>query len=120
MNFYDRYGNPVVYNDADMHLFLYSSSNSIAYIYEDAIYNNSGNQIGWFVNNWMYDLNGLVVFFTETSFGFGPIKPFCKPVPFVNHLNVNYVPSHFFQKIKRFRPLFQMQWSPLSGIHFFD
>ena len=117
MNFYDRFGQPIAYSTDSGEIFLFNGL-PVAYIFEDAIYSYQGVQYGWILNNWIRDLNGYAVFFNELSFGFGPMKPMRRMLPMKAMKRM--VPMKSMRRVKRAKPVLRMQWSPLSGLLFFE
>ena len=114
MNYYDRFGNPVIHIDnGDIYSF---KGVPLAYVYLDTVYSFSGKQLGWFVNGWIYDMSGCPLLFSEASTG-GPVKPVRRvaPVALVNH--VSRVKAA--RKNKTVRPVLKMNWSNESIDSFF-
>lgn len=118
MVFYDRSGSPEAYMEKDDDTFFSFGGVPQAYLYSDAVYSFTGKQLGWFRSGWIRDLQGKCVFFTESTEGFGPIKPIRRVCPVKSVRQIK--PIKAVREVMRVRPIDNLQWSSLSGNVFFD
>lgn len=114
MNFYDKCGRPVVYDDDGIYSY---SGKPLAYIDGDAVYSYRGLQLGWYDQGWIRDINGACVMFTEGAIG-GPIKP----IPMLSPLRClkQLKPLKGVKQLKRIKPIYSIWWSSLSVERFFS
>lgn len=108
MNYYDKTGRPVIYDDNGLYSF---GGKPLGYIDGDAVYAYNGIQLGWYDQGWIRDINGACVLFTEGAVG-GPVKP----LPFMPHLKSlkQLKPLKGIKQPKRIKPIFKIGWSSLD------
>ena len=83
---YDRDGNPIAYisDDYDSNIYLFEGE-AVAYLFnEREVYGINGRHLGWFIDEVLYDSNGLRIGFTHNtcpkSGAKEPIKSKRKPI----------------------------------------
>ena len=115
MIFYNEHGKAIAFSDDNEHIYLFSGQ-PVAYIFEDAVYNFNGKQLGWLERGWVRDLNGCCVFFSENANGSGPIKLIKQITPIKPIKQI--LPIKSIRNIKKIKPINQSSWSTLSGTFF--
>ena len=115
-NFYNKDGSPIAYTDDDKTIFFFLLE-PVAYFDNDAIYSFNGKQLGWFEKEWVRDLDGECVFFTDKTRGGGPFLPFKQFLPFKAFKQ--FLPFKGFKEFKKIKPFYRNSWSQLSDKQFF-
>lgn len=88
----------------------------VAWIADNALYDYSGNYLGWFQDGWVRDRAGNAVFFTAEATG-GPVKPARQARP-VRGANTAH-PVRGTREVQPTRPARTSSWSLLSDESFF-
>ena len=117
MVLFDRNGRPKAFCDDGTHIFLFSGE-PVAYFYGDAVYTFKGKQLGWFEAGWVRDMQGKCVFYWEKDTGYGPVKMTRGVVPTKGVKRT--IPVKCTRAIRPTRAINKLDWSPLSGIEFFQ
>lgn len=113
--FYNRNGEPTCYTEDGEHIFSFRGD-PLGYIYGELIYTYSGNHIGWYLDNWIRDLRGNCVFYTDISSG-GPVKPTMHVAPVRSVKRI--APIKCTRHVPTVKPVKTYSWSYNSGIDFF-
>jgi hypothetical protein len=115
--FYDQYEDPIAYVEESSQAIYTFPGEPVAWIHDEGVYAYSGQFLGWFRNGWIWDHQGLAVFFSENSTG-GPVRPVrgVRPVRDVRQVR----PVKGVREVRPVRPAPQLDWSNLSGVQFFD
>lgn len=107
MKFYNKFGDPILYSEDNIHLYLFSGK-PIGYIHDNKIYNYIGKHLGWLYMGWLIDLHGYYSYFSENASG-GPIKPIKKITPIKGIKQIKPIKS--IREISKIRPIVQNFWS---------
>ncbi len=116
MVFYDKKGRATAYTEDKVHIYLFAGD-AVAYFDRDALYSYSGEQLGWFENGWIRDLDGYCVFYSEVAYG-GPSKPVKGMCPVKCAKRIK--PIKRVKNVRRIKSISRLSWSPLSSEEFFD
>lgn len=117
LTFYNRYGKPIAYTDDGEYIYLFSGK-PVAYFDDESVYGFNGKHLGRFIDGWIRDNNGHCVFFTEESYGSGPVKPIRQVKPVKSVKSVKPVKS--VKQVRPVKPVISLSWSPLSSELFFN
>lgn len=115
MTFYDKNGYAVCYTMDNIHLYSFDGY-PLAYFHAEKVWSYNGCCLGWLHNNWIIDVNGFYVFFSEYATG-GMLKPLrhLKPLKSLRRLR----PLKSLRHFAPLKPLVKSQWSSLSFEEFF-
>jgi hypothetical protein len=115
LTFYDSNGQPIAYSDDGEHIFSFAGA-AVGYLHGGSVWNYSGKHLGRFDKGWLRDNNGDAALFTDDAFG-GPLKPLkqLKPLKDLKQL----LPMTGLRELTPLKPLNSLEWSKLSGEHFF-
>jgi len=115
--FFDSDGAAVAYKDHDGDVIFLWDGRPVAVLDDDSVYFFDGRHAGWFVDGWVRDHEGKVVYFTDHAVG-GPVRP-VRQVRRVRGVR-QVRPVRGVRQVKPVRPVRQLVWSPLaSGTAFF-
>ena len=116
LTLYDSAGRPVAYSDDGEHIYSFDGR-PVAYFHDDSVWSFDGRHLGRFESGWVRDNQGNGAFFTESATG-GPLKPMreLKPLKGLKQLR----PLKALRQLRPLKPLNSLDWSKLSGEHFFD
>lgn len=88
----------------------------VAWIADDAVYDYSGNYLGWFQDGWVRDRTGNAVFFTKEAAG-GPVKP--ARLTSIMRGTKTARPARGAREVQPTRPARTSSWSLFSDESFF-
>lgn len=114
--FYSKSGNPFAYTEDNCHIFHFKGE-PLAYIYEGSVYSYKGNHLGFYLDGWIRDNDGLCIFFTKGAKD-GPPK-IRKDISRVKSPKLKIPIKNAREKIQRNLEIKQ-DWSELSSLQFFD
>ena len=116
MTFYNSKGKAIAYLYDDEYIFLFSGE-PVAYLYDKVVYHFDGRHLGWFENEWVRDLDGKCVFFTENTTGGGPAKParHARPAKSAKFAK----PAKYARQARYARSSNSFTWSEFSSEKFF-
>jgi hypothetical protein len=113
---YDRTGAAIAYTLEDGETLYTYGGRPVGYIHEDAIFSFQGRILGWYLDGWVVDFDGMRVFFSKDSQG-GPARPI-RGIPPIRGIR-QYCPGRAGRFGKGLKPAFSLLWSPRSGGSFF-
>lgn len=115
MTFYDKNGYAVFYTMDNIHLYSFDGY-PLAYFHAEKVWAYSGHCLGWLHNNWIIDVNGFYVFFSEYSTG-GILRPLRHLKPLISLRRLRPLKSP--RTIAPLKPLVKLNWSSLTFKEFF-
>lgn len=116
VEFWNIEGRPIAYVDDDGESIYLWDGMPVAWLEGDAIYAYSGRFLGWFVDGWVRDIDGDVVFFTDNAQG-GPVKPVRQVRPVRGVRGVR--PIRGVREIRPIRAVRSLNWSAHSDESWF-
>lgn len=114
---YNKEGYAIAYTEDATNIYLFNGR-AVGVFIRGSLYNYLGRPLGWYIDHWIRDNQGHYVFFTDLTEG-GLLKP-------IKHMKPQKLPKNPKPYPRKIYPRKQaviynnLNWSRLSGIHFFN
>lgn len=114
--FYDKEGRAVAYTPDREHIYAFPGI-PLAYREGSSVYTFTGEHLGWWEQGWLWDHAGAAALFVGRALG-GPARPPTRETPRPGR--PWKLPRRMHQESAPPQPSPVAEWSPRSGLHFFD
>ena len=112
LKFFSKTGKAVFYTDNKNDIFSFNGT-PIGYIQNDSIYAYFGAHLAWFIDGWILNHSGEVLFFTKNAVG-GPGRPAIQSIP--NKLTPQATPTRRPKAAPPSRPPKRNSWGDTNDL----